>query len=194
MDPVTINLPDVVWGPYAWLAAYVLGTGFLGLFSRRHIRLAGITKGDEQGSHTVAGIVSGILGIVAFIVTLCSSNSMFNRSIVLADNGTEQRMEARCSESVSVDSFVNCVHELTAGKDRLIEAQERLEETKEEARLLREQVQADHVVAATGVSGEIANKCTCGAPLDEDGHCERLIAQFGKQTVEKVACATEGRH
>lgn len=93
MDPVTIDLPDVgTWGPYGWLTAYVLATGFLCLFSCRHILLSGKTTGDAQVSYIASGILSGVLGLIVFIATLCSANKMFNRSIELANSQVETRV------------------------------------------------------------------------------------------------------
>lgn len=37
----------------------------------------------------------------------------------------------------------------------------------------------------------ILNLCRCGMPLNEDGHCEQLIAQFGKETITRFVSAHE---
>ena len=90
MEPITLNLPDLgQWAPYGWLAAYMLAVAFLGGLSYRHIRLAGVTKGEVQNAHSVTFVVSGLLAVVVFMVTLGSANELFNRSIRLADQSLE---------------------------------------------------------------------------------------------------------
>lgn len=54
-----------------------------------------------------------------------------------------------------------------------------------------EEIRAIPYVAAGGVEireNAISRRswipCNCGAPFDKDGHCERIIAQFGKEAIE----------
>lgn len=85
MEPVTINLEGLAeFGPYGYLLVYVLVTAALGAFARRHARLAGETTGDAQSSHIATGIVTTVLGLLLFIVTLSGADAMFDSSIATA--------------------------------------------------------------------------------------------------------------
>lgn len=89
MEPVTINLDGLnSLGPHIYLSVYVLATAFFGLIARRSIRLAGVTKGDISMTHTIKGAVTGCIGIIVFLATLCSGNDMFDRAIRVADHNS----------------------------------------------------------------------------------------------------------
>ncbi len=120
MEPVTIDLAGLTeWGPYAYLSAYALVTVFLGFIARGHIRSAGATKGDVQASHVASSIVSGLVGIVTAIFTLCSSSQMFDRSIVFADQSK--------GAMVAVDVYERAVEKRNFVREKLEIAYRELE-------------------------------------------------------------------
>lgn len=95
MEPVTINLEGLTeFGPYGYLLAYVLVTAAVGAFARRHIRLAGETTGDAQSSHIATGVVTTVLGLILFLVTLSGADDMFDSSIATAQRNLEAQERA----------------------------------------------------------------------------------------------------
>ena len=190
MEPMTINLDGLnSIGQYVYPLIYVLVSAFFGTISRRHFGHAGECLGGDTRdglgrreamkgrTHIVNGSVTGTLGVAAFVAALVTSIILFNHAVDKADPPT-----------VSVTAGESHFGPFTADINKLEEVfqwysddRHSYQQSQEEIGELRKLVEA-----MAGVGAEDHSRCSCGALL-ADGHCVRLIAQFGKQgTVEET--------